>query len=146
MNEPDGSHVRVQFYIPQDDGTFEVESLWAVPVAIGYRLDNIPFFVRGLAWGDVVSVEAEPDGGLRYKELVATSGHSTVRVLLSFPGDTQRVRDELGALGCSSERWRNNLIAVDVPPNVAYESVRSYLDIGEKAGLFEYEEGCLADR
>lgn len=137
------NHVKVRFYIEQEDGTFEVESVWAVPDGKGYRLDNVPFFARSVALNDVVSAEAEPDGALRYTGLIAASGHSTIRVLLNDAADMQRVRDELRAMGCDSERWRSSLIAVDVPPTVPYATVRSYLDAGERNGTFEYEEGCL---
>lgn len=147
LTSPQGelpTHVKVLFYIEQEDGTFEVESVWAVAEGAGYRLDNIPFFARGVAWGDVVAAEMEPDGSLRHTGLIAASGHGTIRVLLNSPADVQRVRDELLSMGCSSERWRTSLIAVDVPSNVPYGEVRSYLELGERTGLFEYEEGCLA--
>lgn len=145
MNNPSKlTQVKILFYIEQDDGTFEIESLWAVPEQVGYRLDNIPFFAQSVAWGDVVAAESDPDGGLRYTGLVTASGHSTVRVLLNDPKDVQRVRDELHAMGCDSERWKSSLIAVDVPPTVSYSIVRSYLEHGELSGAFEYEEGCLA--
>jgi hypothetical protein len=47
------------------------------------------------------------------------------------------------ALGCNSELDLPRLVAADVPPNIPYEQIRSYLDEKERAGVFEYEEGCL---
>lgn len=138
------THVKVLFYIERDDGTCEVESVWAVPQPEGFRLDNIPFFARSVALGDVVSATREADGTLRFAGLVTESGHSTLRVLINDPEDVQRVRDELRAMGCDSERWRTSLIAVDVPPGIEYAEVRAYLERGERSGEFEYEEACLA--
>ncbi len=144
MKAPEGAaHAKVLFYIGQADGTFEVESVWAVPEGAGYRLDNIPFFARGFALGDVVAATKQDDGSLRFASLLLASGHSTVRLLFADPAEVQPTRAQLSAMGCDSERWNANLIAVDIPPEVPYRDVRTYLDLGERGGLFEYEEGCL---
>lgn len=138
------AHVKVLFYVEEEDGTVEVESMWAVPDGEGYRVDNIPFRARSVAWNDLVAVEVEADGRLRYTGLIAASGHSTIRVLVRDRAALQRVRDELRAMGCASE-WMHSLVAVDVPPTVAYGPVRVYLGDGQREGVFEFEEGCLAD-
>ncbi len=138
------AHVKVLFYVEEEDGTVEVESMGAVPEADGYRLDNIPFFARSVALGDLVAAEVEADGALRYTGLIAASGHSTIRVLVGDPAALQGVRDALLAMGCDSERWKTCLIDVDIPPAVAYATVQAYLEGGVRDGVFEYEEGCLA--
>lgn len=137
------AHVKLLCHIEREDSGVEVESLWATREPNGYRIDSIPFFARGLAWGDVVAVSLDADGGMRFTELVAASGHSTVRVLLSSADDVNPVRDELRVMGCDSELCGVLLVAVDVPPNVSYASVRTYLEKGEADGKFEFEEGCL---
>ncbi|WP_257463255.1 DUF4265 domain-containing protein [Archangium lipolyticum] len=35
------------------------------------------------------------------------------------------------------------LVAVDVPPEEPYEKLKAFLEQGEHAGRFEYEEACL---
>ena len=35
------------------------------------------------------------------------------------------------------------LVAVDVPPHVPYEGIKTFLEQGEQAGQFEYQEACL---
>ena len=139
---PSQKHVKVLFDVEGDGGT-QLESMWAVPVDGGYRLDNIPFYVRGFASGDVVSATPDPDGLLRSTGLVCASGHSTVRLWFADAGDVQKVRDELRAMGCDTELDLPRLVAVDVPPSIPYERIRTYLDEKERAGVFEYEEGCL---
>lgn len=144
MKAPErATHAKVLFYVEQPDGTFEVESLWAVPEGEGYRLDNIPFFARGLALGDLVAATKQADGSLRFANLLLASGHSTVRLLFAAPAEVQPTRDQLSAMGCDSERWNADLIAVDVPREVPYGDVRAFLELGERGGIFEYEEGCL---
>lgn len=138
-------HVKVLF--EYDDGTperCEVESLWAIPREDGYQLDNIPFYARGVANGDVVAVRRGPDGELWYDELVKPSGHSTLRRWFAREEDVQKTREELRALGCASELSDlPRLVAVDVPPDVPISLVREKLEQGERDGLFDFGEACL---
>lgn len=140
-------HVKIKFPLEQKDDypPYDVESLWAVPLGDGtYRIDNIPFFVRGVSSEDVVAVN-EQDGELYYGGLVSEGGHSTVRVLIAKKDETEDIRAELRAKGCSSEGTGiPGLIAVDVPASVNYHDVREFLDKGEQTGRWEYEEGCVA--
>ncbi|MBL9024472.1 MAG: DUF4265 domain-containing protein [Myxococcales bacterium] len=129
--------------LEREDGSQEVESVWAVPTAHGYSIDNIPFYARGLALGDVVGAEMDEDGMLRCTSLLSSSGHSTVRLAIASSEDVQSVRDELRKLGCPSELDFSRLVAVDIPPDVPYSRVRALLDEKERAGILEYEEGCL---
>lgn len=136
-------HVKVLFNVERDDGAHEVESLWAISDGEGYRLDNIPFYVRGFALGDIVSAARDSDGALQYTGLISASGHSTIRLWFSDSKDVQGIRDELRGMKCSSELDLSRLVAVDVPPDIPYEIIRDYLDKKERSGIFEYEEGCL---
>ncbi|WP_410963932.1 DUF4265 domain-containing protein, partial [Salmonella sp. ZJHZ20_0162] len=72
----------------------ETESLWALPSGKGFKLDNIPFYVKGVSVGDVVSAE-EIDGNLCMKEILEPSGHSTVRLWFVSEKDVQPVREAL---------------------------------------------------
>jgi hypothetical protein len=147
MTERDPSvHVKVLFQIDRDDGTREVESVWAVRQAEGFRIDNIPFYAKGFALGDVVSAEADSDGLIRCTGLVTASAHSTIRLWFGNAQDVQRIREELSAMRCQSELDLPRLVAVDVPPEVPYSRIRMYLDDKEREGTLEYEEGCLGQR
>ncbi|WP_437912480.1 DUF4265 domain-containing protein [Sorangium sp. So ce302] len=139
------THVKILF--KYDSGIpdhYEVESLWAIPHEDGYQLDNIPFYAREVADGDVVTARRGPDGDLWYDSLVKPSGHSTIRLWFAREEDVQKTREELRALGCASELSDlPRLAAVDVPPNVPYSLVREKLEQGEQDGMFEFEEACL---
>jgi hypothetical protein len=126
-----------------DDGIQEVETLWAVPTEVGYRIDNIPFYVRGVAWGDIVSAIRDDDGLLNYVKVIVPSGHSTVRLWFASASDVQGVRDALRALGCGSELNRERLVAVDIPREVRYSEITAFLEEKESLGVLEYEEGCI---
>lgn len=136
-------HVKVLFEVARDDGGVDVESVWALPVEGGYQIDNIPFYAREIASGDVVSVVNSEGGALRFSGLISASGHSTVRLWFSNEADVLPVRNALRDMGCPSELDVSRLVAVDIPPTVSYGEVRNYLDEKERASIFEYEEACL---
>ena len=115
-------------------------------MANGFKIDNIPFHVIGVALDDIVSAEEDAGGMLRYKSLVSASGHSTIRLWLAKDDEQQKgaVRQALRDLGCASEQSElSRLVAGDVPPSVPYEKVRALLDEYEELGALEYEEACL---
>jgi hypothetical protein len=139
------THTKIAFeFESDDDGTTEIETLWAVPMAEGYRVDNIPFYARGVAWGDIVSAVRDDDGQLNYRDLVSPSGHSTVRLWFANAADVQAVRDALRMLGCGSELNHERLVAVDIPREIHYSEIIAFLDEKEQMGVLEYEEGCVA--
>lgn len=80
--------VKIVFDLEQDDSgypPYQVESLWALPVETGgYRIDNIPWYVREIACGDVVAVLPGEDDRLRFSgEILHRSGNRTMRVRLA---------------------------------------------------------------
>jgi hypothetical protein len=77
-------------------------------------------------------------------QLLEASDHSTVRICFADEKEVQRVRDALKSMGCSTELSDQPcLVAVDVPPKIQYENIRSYLDKGKADGRWDYEEACL---
>lgn len=137
-------HVKIFFNITSDDSEeLDVESLWAVPCEEGYRVDNIPFYVKNIALDDVVGAE-EIEGYLYADRVIRPSGHSTIRLWFSSKDKVQSTRALLKSIGCDSEISDNDrLVAVDVPPRVKYEVVKKILDAGEEDGIWEYQEACL---
>lgn len=126
------------------NGEYELESAWAMKVGDHYKLDNILFYAPEYSWGDVVSVE-ERSGELYVTGLVKESGHSTVRILFNDQKDVQDVRDQLKKMGCDSEISNMpTLVAVDIPPQVDYATVKEFLEEGMRNEKWGYEESCLA--
>jgi hypothetical protein len=139
--------VKVRFRLTRDEDGWppaDSEGLWALPVGKGaYRLDNIPFFVRGVSCDDIVAADAV-DGVLWFREVMQHSGQSTLRVLFHDAEPVAGVRQVLRDLGADSEGAHiPTLIAVNVPAE-ALDAVRKYLDAGEERGDWEYEEGCVS--
>jgi hypothetical protein len=148
--------VKVGFKLARDEDDYppaDWEWMWARRVSDStFKIDNIPFFAKSISCGDIVAAE-QTNKGLVFRELVQPSGHSTVRVIV-HRGDrndeqlravVEDVKQALRAMGCSAELSHiPSLIAVDVPPEVNYQSVAAFLSQKEHDGLLGYEEACLA--
>jgi hypothetical protein len=148
---------KVHFRLVQDeDGypPFTSEAMWCVREGDNrFRLDNIPYFVTGVSYDDVVSVLADEEGSLNFHEVLVESGHSTLRVMfLDTPADQRPVLDRakelqgnLTAKGCLTRISPSpEILAVDVPPPIPIEEIVSLLSQGEDDGLWSYDEGTLA--
>lgn len=139
--------VKLLFEIPSKNSEeIEIESIWALPEVEGFRIDNIPFYAKGIAIGDVVSA-TERNGAYYFDRVLVPSRHSTIRIVFFDEAIIQTTRDFLRNLGCESELSDiPALISVDIPPSVNYESIKKYLDSSEESGLIEYQEACLGAR
>ena len=136
--------VKVRFPFENSEGGSETETLWMIKREAGYELDNIPFYVQELALGDIVVARPDESGALWFSELVRPSGHSTLHLWFAQEKDVEPVRAALRQMGCPSEvSDLPRLVAVDVPPEVPYQRVKAFLQQGEGAGQFEYQEACL---
>jgi hypothetical protein len=146
--------VKVHFDLPRDDADWppvDVESLWAETVSGDVvRLTNVPWFVRGIANGDLVRVKPDADGVLWATEHVEWSGNCTIRVVpfSSGPlrGSRQRVLDAFEPFGVTGEGIQQyGLVALEVPPGADLAGVQRVLRAGARDGWWDYEEGCVGD-
>lgn len=143
----DQKYRKILFELDRDDDGYppdDWESVWGVETENGcYRIDNIPFYIRGISVGDTVSVEAVDDE-LFFDELVEKSGHSVFRLIISDPAETQEIRSELKNLSCDTEASHiEGFISVDCPPVADFSRVLDYLQAGEDDGRWEFEEASL---
>jgi hypothetical protein len=141
-------YVKILFELEQDEDGYppaSAETLWATKAGDElFKIDNIPFFVFGIAVDDIVSAAPE-EGVFRFKEVAHPSGHSTIRVVVYDPSDVPAVRALFKQLGCSTELSHlPRLLAVDVPPSVSLDTLKEVLDSGRAQGRWGYEEACLA--
>lgn len=90
-----GQFIKVIFELSQDDDGWPPagsEGLWAVPVTPDVvRLDNTPYFVRGVATSDLIRVRRKEDGQLQADERLQWSGHCTIRIIVFRDGPAERV-------------------------------------------------------
>ncbi|MFI9617246.1 DUF4265 domain-containing protein [Streptomyces sp. NPDC052023] len=126
-----------------------VESLWAVDLGDGtVRLDNTPWFVRGIASGDIVKVERDGDGLFWAGETVRPSQNCTIRLIVLKDAGSAAARQsvmeifhKLGTTGEGIEQFR--MVALDVPPEADLPRIRKLLEHGAAEGWWHWEEGCV---
>ncbi|MEU6713633.1 DUF4265 domain-containing protein [Nonomuraea sp. NPDC046802] len=149
--DSDVDWVRVVFDLEPEDGwpPARIERLWAIRVGDDRaRLDNIPFFARGFALGDVVAVAPDEDGVLWVKQAVEYSGNCTIRIIPAEGGRRVEVRqavlDAFAPFGVKGEGIEQfGLIALDVPSAADIPAVKRFVIQGSEEGRWHYEEGCV---
>ncbi|MFI7274684.1 DUF4265 domain-containing protein [Streptomyces sp. NPDC049879] len=139
------------FDLPEEKARWaraSAERLWAgkTSVKMEVQLRNTPFYVKGVAFGDIVKVKADHERReLVFEEFVSESGHSAVRVIIKDEGVREEVDAILRAFDCSWEVDVTGFLwAINVPPRADYASMRvALLQIvsEKKIGL---EESALA--
>jgi len=127
-----------------------VETLWALmidPVKGYYKLDNIPFYVPGLASDDIILAEYDEDEQMMtYRELVECSGNSAIQVIVRDTGkDASSLRADFKKAGCPSEGLNERYFVVGIPVGLDYGPIRQRLVQLQEAGIIDYAEACLAD-
>jgi hypothetical protein len=145
-------HVKLHFRMEVDEDGWppaSVESLWAVDLGDGtVRLDNTPWFVRGVASGDIIQIDVDQDGLWWAGETIRASEHCTIRLIVLKDGGSAAARGSvleifhrLGTTGEGIEQFR--MVALDVPPTADLARIRKLLEHGESEGWWHWEEGCV---
>lgn len=140
-------HFRLE--IEDDWPPASVESLWAVEQGDGTaRLDNVPWFARGMACGDVVATASDEEGVQWAGEVVRRSENCTIRLIVLWDGGSGAARQsvisafrELGVFGEGIERF--GMVALDVPPTADLAKVQRLLNHGVTKEWWDMEEGCI---
>lgn len=122
-----------------------VETLWVKSLHSGkYQIDNSPFFVRGLAVGDVVEGEGTSGELLRFLGKVSAGGHSTVWVMALTDGARLSVAAEIKELGCyvESSPWQS-LLSVDIPDQKHLDELHRHLTVLASTNQVEFVDACI---
>ena len=124
---------KVLFRVVDEDGSVNVETLWATSVGPDrYQLDNSPFYAYSVSWKDIVFAPHNAEEECATFQRVETkSGHRTVRVIFDPPVQDGNPSDVvlrgLVALGCTYEGSHRRLFSVNIPPETQLDDVRHYL-------------------
>lgn len=127
------SRAKVLFRVPNEDGTAEVETLWATHLGGShYKLNNSPFFAYGVSWEDTVAAPFSKEEQFpTFQAVVSKSGNRTIRVIFDEAVVPQNPSDKLlqglVALRCSYEGAYSKYFSVNIPPDVALDDVRDFL-------------------
>lgn len=140
--------VRVKFDLQVDDGfpPISAESLLGFLEGDGsVRLDNTPFFVTGIALGDIVACGGDPSA-LRFERVINPSKNSAISILFIDNSCEEQVYQSLRAIGCYCEFGEfpeYNMLAVCVPAEVSLSEVNKAIHSEESSGLISIADLCI---
>ena len=113
------------------------EGVWCKSVGENFRLENSPFFISGLAFGDIFS--AEPDNvndHIFEFKLIEESGHSVVWLMNNNETDLSNFKEKVLELGCRIEGMlKFSLYSIDVPPKIDVEKFDNLIKKYENKGI-----------
>ncbi|MDQ0943467.1 DUF4265 domain-containing protein [Streptomyces sp. V1I1] len=151
MTEGREQYVKVHFHLEIEDDwpPASVESLWAVDQGDGtVKLDNVPWFVRGVACGDVVATQTDLDGLRWAGDVVRRSENCTIRLIVFRDGGSGAARQsvlnafhQLGVFGEGIEKF--GMVSLDVPPTADLAKVQRLLNHGVAEEWWDMEEGSI---
>ena len=123
MPTPPDNFVKIR--LPEPDG--EIETTWAEPVGDHFRIWNLPWFVYGVGFRDIVEARpTERSGFFDFVRVVEPSGNRLIRVLFE-DGNFRSLIDQVETMGCKCEGATEQLFAISVPPAVSLREVARLL-------------------
>jgi len=129
MADAEPPTAKVLFRVPNEDGSAEVETLWAHDLGSDrYRLANCPFYAYGVSWGDIIHAPFDPQEGFpTFQSVLEKSGNRTIRIVFDDAsvesGKSKSVLDGIMALGCDYERATKTYLSINIPPDVDLNAV-----------------------
>jgi hypothetical protein len=120
------------------------ETLWVDDLGNNaFRLANVPFFAKGISFGDVISAKAN-GGELEFDSVVSRGGHSTCRVVTGSAAIAKNLSQALRDLLCQCETGRIadlTVLAVDVAPEARVADIADMLEAGRVEKKWDWEAG-----
>ena len=139
--EPEETFTKIVIDLPEAEDGVGGEGVWTVEVSPGlYEVRNSPFHTLAINYLDVVlAVAPSEDKHPVFTEVFKRGGHRSIQIVfLSEDEDVkQEVLTGIIALGASYEGAHNKLFAIDLPPEISFDSVADYLQEKQEAGLLE---------
>jgi hypothetical protein len=148
--QPD-AHVVFEFEVEDGWPPVAAERVWAFRLGGDrYRIDNVPWFVRDLAVGDVVrAVSPDADTQPVFVELLERSDHVTIRLVCfragPLRGDLASAMARFEGLGLYCEGVGQYSLLIDIGPADPLPEIVTVLRRGQADGSWEYEEGRITD-
>lgn len=132
---------------------YDTEGLWATPVGSNMaRIRNVPFLQDGVAQGDIVRFETDPEGVHWSRERIEASGNCAVRVLPIPNGplgrSAQAVHAKFAEFKLGGEVFSDSLplVAFNVPADADFAGIKALLSHGQDEGWWHFEVGCATER
>lgn len=150
-NESEFRKVFFQLKTDEDDyPPVNTESLNAKRLnADRFQIDNTPFFVEGIALGDIITVDEIPESNEKYwfKKVLKQSENNSLSIIFLDNSCIDKVKSELNNFGCYCEYGKIGsleMLAVSVKKGKDYNLAFDYLESLEKLEIISFSELALA--
>lgn len=141
--------VEVRFEIEKDSDGYpkfkDAEVLQCKPLNAECSLcivENVPFYLRNIAYGDTIRTADHPSGCLEFAAVVKRGGYSVYRIILHNPSKEAELIERLLSFGVLLER-EGKLIAIAVPAKADADAVVDYLLEGKSQGHLGLQDGYI---
>lgn len=119
-----GNKPLTQVALRFEDGPYE--QLHVTRLAEGYyRLEDSPFLSDDAAYGDIIEVETDPDGVLRFARIVAPAGLRRLRTLttgaFAFSSEWATLCDQIMAEGGNWEQISGGYLVISMPYDSSFD-------------------------
>jgi hypothetical protein len=140
----DRSDFIIQAQLEAADAPKRCEQLFARRLGDAeFEIDCIPFFLYGVALGDVVETAPSQDQAYVLEGVKRASGRSVFRVWFGdSPDSRESVPGELDSLGCLLEWSSGSLLAVDAADRDTAGRVLDFLTKRQATGELLFESGA----
>lgn len=142
--------VKIAFSLEVEDGfpPVSLETLNASVLAGGkFKLLNSPFFVQGVAYGDIVSAkQTEKNGRYDFIELSENSGFKSISIIIfdnSLNNFLMSLLKGINAVIEYGEFGNLKMLSVSIPETSDYSKIKSILDHYENEDKISYAELAL---
>ncbi|RLQ03131.1 DUF4265 domain-containing protein [Micromonospora sp. BL1] len=124
--------------------------MWAAKTQtrLNLALRNVPFYCRGVAYGDIILVRPDSDRReIVFERLISESGHSTVQILVKLPEYRVDLERLLSSFGASWETANGETYyAIDIKPEIDYSALRPELIAAKEREDIGLRESAISKR
>lgn len=138
--------VKLNFILEVEDGfpPIGVETLNARACDDGiFEILNTPFFIKEIAYHDMVSAKKNESGRLEFSECVKQSSFKAISIIFWSDEVRGRIIDEFQGKDCIIEYGEfpgYRMLAIAIPHTTDYTEIKSVLDVYERDGDLSYAE------
>jgi len=105
-------------------------------------VQSVPFYLRTVAYGDIISTQEDQSGALQFGKIVKRGGYSIYRVLLYDISQKDALISRLLDLGALLEQ-DGSLIALAVLPDANSSAIVDFILEGKQAGFWGAQDGYV---
>lgn len=133
--------IKIVIDLPDAEDGVSGEGIWTVEVEPGlYEVRNSPWHTLEINFFDVVrAVAPDEDKHPVFTEVYRRSGHRSIHIIFLVKDEDKKseILRGINDLGASYENANGTLYAIDLPPEISFDSIVDFLQKHQDAGLLE---------